>query len=171
MEKKNFVIICLRLLGIYFFVLGLSALPGVVSMFLRVSRAGSYYFMGSLIYLISGTLLFLFARRISCFIIEFSGADEGGIHISVSEQTARTAFIVLGIFIFAQALPQLIQLAMDVGFYYARIDEIPGHLRTQQQRWTILIGPAVKLVIGVVLIIGPDKIMSFIAKHDKSFKR
>jgi len=37
-----------------------------------------------------------------------------------------------------------------------RIDEIPRHLRTQQQRWIILMGPAVKLVIGVVLIIDPD---------------
>ena len=47
-----------------------------------------------------------------------------------------------------------------------RIDEIPRHLRTQQQRWIILIGPAVKLVIGVVLIIDPDKIVGFIAKYD-----
>ena len=52
-----------------------------------------------------------------------------------------------------------------------RIDEIPRHLRTQQQRWTTLIGPAVKLVIGEVLIIGPDKIIGFIAKYDESFKK
>jgi len=171
MGNKNFVILCLRLLGIYFFVLGLSALPGVVSMFLRAFHAESYYFMGPLIYLIAGTILFVSAPRISHFIIEFSGADEDGYHISVTEQTARIAFIILGIFIFAQALPQIIQLAMDIGVYYARIDEIPGHLRSQQQRWTILIGPAVKLIIGVVLIIGPDKIMGVIARYDESFKK
>jgi hypothetical protein len=51
------------------------------------------------------------------------------------------------------------------------IDEFPRHLRTQQQRWIILIGPAVKLVIGVVLIIDPDKIIGFIAKYDESFKK
>jgi hypothetical protein len=62
-------------------------------------------------------------------------------------------------------------LALDVGLYYVRIDEIPKHLREQQHRWTILISPAVKLLIAIVLIIGPDKIIGFIAQYDETFKR
>ena len=171
MKKNKFVILCLRLLGIYFFVLGLSSLPGVILMFTQASNAEPYYFIGPFVFIASGLVLFMFANSFSTFIIEFSEAEEDDIHITVSEKTARIAFIILGIFIFAQALPQLIQLSIDVGLYYIRIDEIPKHLRGQQQRWTLLIGPTVKLFIGVVLIIGPDKIIGFIAKYDETFKR
>ena len=66
---------------------------------------------------------------------------------------------------------ELASQAPRTGMKVVRIDEIPRHLRTQQQRWTTLIGPAVKLVIGEVLIIGPDKIIGFIAKYDESFKK
>jgi hypothetical protein len=171
MKKNDVVILCLRLLGLYFFVLGLGALPGVISMFLRLSQTESYFFIGPMLYLISGVILFVFAPRISSFIIPFSGAREDGLPSGASEQTARIAFIVLGIFIFAQALPQLLQLAIDIGLYYVKMNEIPKHLRAQQKSWTILIGPGIKLAIATVLIIGPDKITGFIAKYDASFKR
>lgn len=171
MKKNKFVILCLRLLGIYFFVLGLSSLPSVFSMFMQVSNAEPYYFIGPFVFIASGLILFVFANSFSSFIIEFSEAEEDDIHITASEQTARIAFIVLGIFIFAQALPQFIQLAIDVGLYYIRIDEIPKHLRGQQPKWILLIAPTVKLFIGVILIIGSDKIIGFIAKYDETFKR
>ncbi len=53
-------------------------------------------------------------------------------------------------------IKELASQAPRTGMKVVRIDEIPRHLRTQQQRSIILIGPAVKLVIGVVLIIDPD---------------
>ena len=171
MKKNKFVILCLRLLGIYFFVLGLASLPSIISVSIQTTDPQLYFLIGPLIYLISGSILFIFAPRISCFTVEFSEAEEDGFPIIASEKCARIAFIVLGIYIFAQTLPHLIQLSIDVGLYYNRIDEIPKHLRQQQARWTIIIGPAVKLIISVVLIIGPDKIIEFIAKFDESFKK
>lgn len=62
-------------------------------------------------------------------------------------------------------------MAVDVGLYYAKMDEIPGFLRGQLPRFILLIGPTVKLFIGVTLIIGPDKILGFITKHDETFKK
>ena len=79
--------------------------------------------------------------------------------------------LVLGIFIFAHSLPQLLQLSIDVWLYYASIDEVPKELRARQQRWTYLIGPSVKLIIAAVLIIGPDKVIGFLARHDQTFRR
>ena len=80
-------------------------------------------------YFVAGSILFISAKRISTYILEFSETDDDSIQITATEQTARIAFIFLGIFIFSHALPQLIQLATDVGLYYVRIDEIPKHLR------------------------------------------
>jgi hypothetical protein len=171
MKKNKFVILCLRLLGIYFVVLGLSSLPSVIAVFSQTSNTELFYYIGPFVFIASGLILFVFANSFSTFIIEFSEAEENDIQITASEKTARIAFIILGIFIFSQALPQLIQVTINVGLYYIRIDELPKHLRGQQPRWTILIGPTIKLFIGVVLIIGSDKIIGFIAKYDDTFKR
>jgi len=170
MKKADFVILCLKLLGIYFFVVGLSSLFSVLSVILQSTESKPYFSIGPFMYIVAGSILFAFAKRISTYILEFSEADDDDIQIMATEQTARIAFIILGIFIFSHALPQLVQLALDVGLYYVRIDEIPKHLREQQHRWTTLIGPGVKLLIASVLIIGPDKIIGFIAQYDETFK-
>ena len=96
---------------------------------------------------------------------------ENGLHITASEKTTRIALLVLGIFIFAHSLPQLLQISIDVWLYYTNIDDIPKEVRKVQQRWTYLIGPIIKLIISAVLIIGPDKIIGFMARHDQTFKR
>ena len=171
MRKNNFVILCLRLLGIYFGVFGLSALPNVISMFLAGSRFPTNFFIGPVILTLCGAILCIFAPGISRYIIDFSEAEEDGFHITASEQTARIAFVILGIFIFTQALPQLIQISFDVVLYYKNNAEIPAHLRAGQYRWTYLIGPLIKLIIGVVLILGPDKIMNILSKYEDTFKQ
>jgi hypothetical protein len=171
MGKHNFVVLCLRLLGIYFFILGLSSLPNVFSMFVESLSNISYFFISPIILIVSGFVLYIFAPGIGLHVIQFSEAEEGGLHISASEKTTRIALLVLGIFIFADALPQLIQTSFNVASYYQRIDEIPEHLREAQSRWTYIIGPFIKLIIGTVLIIGPDKVIGFLAKYDDQFKR
>jgi len=170
MKKNNIVILCLRLMGIYFGILGLSSLPNMTSLFLESSSSPKYFLISPLILIVSGVVLVILAPRLNHFMIEFSEADNN-LHISASEKTTRIALLVLGVFIFAQSLPQFIQVSIDVGLYYSKSDEIPEHLRYVQQRWTYLIGPVVKLIISAVLIIGPDKIIGFIARYDQTFKR
>jgi len=171
MKKTEFVILCLKLFGIYFFVLGLSSISILLSVMFQSTDFKSYYSVGPFMYVVAGIILFTFAKRISVHIVQFSEADDNNIQIMATEKTARIAFITLGIFIFSYALPQLIQLSIDVGLYYIRVDEIPKHLREQQHRWNILIVPTIKLLIAIFLIIGPDKIIGFIAKYDETFKR
>jgi hypothetical protein len=170
MKKADFVILCLKLLGIYFFVIGISSLSSALAVILQSGDSKPYFSIGPIMYIVAGSILFVSAKRISIYILEFSETDDDNIQIMATEQTARIAFIILGIFIFSHALPQLVQLALDVGLYYVRFDEIPKHLREQQHRWTIIIAPVVKLLIAMVLIIGPDKIIGFIAKYDETFK-
>lgn len=92
MKKNKFVILCLRLLGIYFFVSGLSSLPSVISMSMQGGSSELYYLIGPLVYIASGLILFVFAYSISTFIVEFSDAEEDEIQITASEKTARIAF-------------------------------------------------------------------------------
>ena len=171
MKKNNFVILCLRLMGIYFGVLGLSALPNMISIFFESSSSPKYFLISPLFLVVSGIVLVTFAPKLGQFIIGFSETEETSFHITASEKTTRIALLVLGIFILVQSLPQFIQISIDVGLYYSNTDEIPEHLRYVQQRWTYLIGPIVKLIISATLIIGPDKIIGFIARYDQTFKR
>jgi hypothetical protein len=171
MRKDDFVIICLRLMGIYFGVFGLSSLPNMISMFNKASDFSNYFFISPIILIVCGTILCGFAPNISQYIINFSVAEEGDFHVAASEQTARIALLILGIFIFVQSLPQLIQISFDVGLYYKDLDEIPGHLKDTQHRWTYIIGPLIKLIISTILIIGPDKIIGILSKYDETFVR
>lgn len=172
MKKNYFVIICLRLLGIYFGVLGLSSLPSIISMVTQSSgNTQSYFFIGPVIFIASGLILCIYAKKISRYIVEFSEAEKDEWHITVSEKTTRIALLVLGIYIFTQTLPQLIQLSIEVGLYYKNAAEIPKHLSSIQPRWTYLIGPILKLFISIVLIIGPDKIADLLSKYDDTFRK
>ena len=131
MKKADFAILCLKLLGIYFLVWGLSSLFSVVSVILQSAEPQHYYPAGTFLYVIAGLILLLAAKPISSFIIGFSEADENNVQIVATEQSARLAFIILGIYIFAYSLPHLIQISIDVGIYYAKIDEIPKSIKSK----------------------------------------
>lgn len=171
MKNRDFVILCLRLLSIYLGVVGLSSLPNVTSIFVQTDHLPISIVLTPFLFLTCALVLFCFAPRMSSFIVQFSEAEDEGVQISPSEKTARIALLVLGIFIFVDALPQLIQLSIDVGLYYKDIDKIPKDVKTVQNRWTYLIGPIIKLIISAVLIIGPDKVIGFLSKYDTTFKR
>jgi hypothetical protein len=131
----------------------------------------SYFFISPSILIICGIVLYIFAPKIGRHIVKFSEAEDGSLHITASEKTTRIALLILGIFIFSDALPQLIQRSFNVASYYHRIDEIPVHLRENHMRWTHIIGPFITLIISIVLIIGPDKVIAILAKYDDQFKR
>lgn len=126
-------------MGIYFGILGLSALPNMAFIFLESSSSPKYFLISPLFLFISAIILVFFAPRLRLFIIGFSEMEETGFHITASEKTTRIALLVLGVFILAQSLPQFIQISIDVGLYYLNTDKVPEHLRYVQQRWTYLI--------------------------------
>ena len=103
MKKSDFVILCLRLMGIYFGVLGVSSLTNMASIFFDSSNSPTYLYISPIIFIISGVVLFGYAHKLSHFIIEFSEAEEKSFHITASEKTTRIALLVLGIYLFSQA--------------------------------------------------------------------
>jgi hypothetical protein len=115
MTKRDFVILCLRLLGIYFIVMGLGSLANMTSVFIESSKADHYLFIGPLIYIVSGLVIYVYAPKLCHFVVEFSDAEPEDVEITTSEKTTRIALLILGIYIFAQTLPYLISLSIDVG--------------------------------------------------------
>lgn len=94
MEKNNFVTLCLRLMAIYFGVLGLGSFPNALQVFLT-SPTPRMFIISPTLYIISGIVLFLSAPRLSRFMIEFGEADNNIWNISASERTTRIALPVL----------------------------------------------------------------------------
>ena len=172
MKNKTFVILCLRLLSIYLGIIGLSSLPNISAIFIESFDSAPIYIAITPLILIACSLVLYFnAPRLSFFIVEFGNAEDENMLISPSEKTARIALLVLGIFIFVNALPQFIQLSIDVGLYYKDLTNIPKHIREVQHKWTYLIGPVIKIILSAVLIIGPDKVIGVLSKYDTTFKR
>ena len=171
MKKADFVTLCIRLLGIYFGVHGLSSLSHLTSMFVESSGSYVYILVSPFILIACGISLYIFGPRMSRYIVDFSETEEDNLHITASEKTTRIALLVSGVFIFAHAIPQFVQLSINVGLYYMTIDDVPKNIREVQHRWTYLIGPILKLIISIVLIIGPDKVIGFLGRYDETFKK
>ncbi|MCP4110907.1 MAG: hypothetical protein GY749_36200 [Desulfobacteraceae bacterium] len=171
MKKNEFVILTLRLLSIYFVVTGFSSISNVIPIIIASPQPFFSFIIGPFTLIICGFVLYIFAPGFSLFIIEFSNAEDDDFHITESEKTTRIALLILGFFIFAQALPQVIQASVEAGLYYKHINKIADSLREDQHKWTYLIGPFVNLIIGIVLIIGPDKLLTFLPRYDESFKK
>jgi hypothetical protein len=171
MKKTEFVTLCLRLLGIYLFIIGLSAIGNVLSFALQDVQNNSFYHLGPAIYLFSGAILFLSAKGISKYIVDFSEADDDNFQVAPAEQTTRVALLIIGIFVFVNALPQVINLAVEVAINRWQMNDVPEYMRAQKHQWTTLIGPGLKLLISIGLIIGPDKVTGFLGRYDETFKK
>ena len=169
--KKDFVILCLRLMAIYFIMIGVGSLHNAIQLYVGNYEGFTYVFVSPLIYIVSGLAIYVYAPRMCRFIVAFSEAEENNVQIVASEKTTRIALLVLGVYIFAHALPRAIETGVNVGLYYKSLAEVPSHLRRYEPKWTELIGPFLKLIIAAVLIIGPDKIVGVLGRYDETFRR
>ncbi len=170
MSKKDFVMLCLRLLGIYIIVTGISSLSNIFPFFFDGSFSQGYLFISPLIYIIVGTVLYIYAPKFRSYVIDFSEAEENEIKITVHEKTARMAFILLGFYISAYAVPDIIQFSIEAVAFYQRMNEISQSTKWYEHRFYLIIPSIVELIIAAVLIIGSDKIIVFLSKFDDTFK-
>ena len=169
MSKKEFVIICLRLIGIYILISGISSLPNMFSMVINSSFSQGYILASPILYIAIGVALYILAPKLSKYIIEFSDAEESSVSISANEKTARIALLVLGFYIFSRALPQFIQVGIDIGMSYQRMAEVSQTLKWYEHKWFYIVPPFVQIAIAALLIVGPDKIIEFSSRFDDNF--
>ncbi|MGD8836799.1 MAG: hypothetical protein PVJ19_17790 [Desulfobacteraceae bacterium] len=171
MNKKEFVVLCLRLLGIYIIVTGISSLPNAFSVFFDGSFSHGYLIVSPLIYIISGIVLYTYAPKLRSYVINFSESENDEFKITIHEKTARIACIILGLYIFAYAVPEIIQLSIEAGAFYHRMSDISQSAKWYEHRWLHILPSVVELIIAAVLIIGSDKVIEFISKFDDTFKK
>lgn len=169
MRKHEFVILCLRLLGIYILVIGLGSLFSQLG-WTAGDATAKLMVLGPVFYIMAGGGLIGMAPRLSTYILVMSEPDEG-FELPLTERTTRTALLIMGIYIFTITLPHLVQLAFDTGLYYKNAGETPSHLREADYRWVYLIGPTLKLLLSIGLILGPDKVLGLLSRYDVSFKK
>lgn len=171
MTKKEVVTLCLKMLGIYIFVTGTASLSDGISVLREPLSNLIYVLLNPIIYMVIGFVLFLKAPNLCHYIIEFSDADKENLKISANEQTARIALLVLGFYVFTYSIPYFIDESLKTLIYYQRMKGISSAGRGRDLMWISIVPPIAEMLIGAVLIIGPDKVIRFIARFDDTFQR
>lgn len=69
------------------------------------------------------------------------------------------------------SFPNALQVSVSVGLSYSDIDKIPRAMRYLPRHWSYLIGPVIKFVISIVLIIGPDKVIGLLSRFVTGLSR
>ena len=99
MKKDEFVILCLKIMGIYFLLMGLINFPHLLKSLLEPKEMMWSFFVSPLLFFICGAFLFFFAKHFSQFMIDIDTKNEGRVTLSTSSNTSRIALQVLGFYI------------------------------------------------------------------------
>lgn len=168
MTTREIVSLSLRMLGIYFVVTGLSSLPSFI---VSIPPLGGTFVLSPLCYIVSGLVLGFFAPRLSVFFTEFSTAQDGPEKITPFEKWGRLCLLILGVYILAKSFPAFIQFAVVTALLFSEAQQTGDPRFSLTHKLAYLIGPTLNMAIAVYLILGPDKIMAFLAKHDRTLKK
>ena len=122
--------ICLKIMGIYFLLMGLTNLPHLIKNLIEPKYSSWDFFVSPLLFFICGIILFYKAPSFTRFII--TAENESEIEYSPSSNTIRISMKVLGFYILATAIPHFFQILVNAVAYYYEISTIPEHLRQKQ---------------------------------------
>ena len=170
MKKDEFVMLCLKIMGIYFLLMGLINLPHLLKSLLEPKEMMWDFFVSPLLFFICGAFLFFFAKQFSKLMVDIDPEREGRVELSTSSNTSRIALQVLGFYIVATGIPYFFQILVNSTAYYYDMSSIPEHLRQRQQFLINLIGPGIKTFIGLWFIFGTKAIINFVGKFDSTVK-
>ena len=95
MNKDEFVILCLKIMGVYFLLMGFINLPHLLKSLFEPKEMMWSFFVSPLLFFICGAILFFFAKYFSKFIICVDTKSEGPVNLSASSNTSRIALQIL----------------------------------------------------------------------------
>ncbi len=170
MNKDEFVILCLKIMGVYFLLMGFINLPHLLESFFTPKEMMWSFFVSPLLFFICGAIIFFLAKFFSKFIIDVDTKSEGPVNLSASSNTSRIALQILGFYILATSIPHFFQILVNSAAYYYNMSSIPEHLRQKQQFFINLIGPGIKICMGLWFIFGAKVIINFIGKFDSTIQ-
>jgi hypothetical protein len=169
MRKSEVVILCLRLIGIFYFIAGLTFFPVLIED-LTTRRTSQWSFcIAPLFELLIGAVLYFKAQNFVNLLIDCSDENDIAKSINTSNKTARIALMVLGFYILANAIPHFFQILVNTIAYNLEISTIPEHLRQIQQHWRFIVEPTLKIIISLWLILGNKGFVKLLGKFDNTF--
>ena len=168
MRKTEFVMLCLKIMGIYFLLMGLINLPHLIKNLIEPKYSSWDFYVSPLLFLICGITLFYQAPSFTRFIISAEKENGSEIEFSPTSNTIRIALQVVGFYILATAIPHFFQILVNAAAYYYEISTIPEHLRQKQQHFIYLFGPAIKIAIGIWLVLGSKAIINILGRFDST---
>ncbi len=95
MKKNEFVTLCLKIMGLYFFLMGLINLPHLMSCLTEPQMSRWDFFVSPLLFFICGIILFFKATSFTRFIIGVDIDKESDIQFEPTDNTIRIALQVL----------------------------------------------------------------------------
>ena len=165
MKPHQLATLVLRLFGIYFLIQAVPTL-GMFSTLMVLARTNSQEmvtaFVGSLLpgilMLLIGFLLLAFSARFGGKLAVQTLSDEGASTISF-EQVQALAFAAVGLLIFADALPQLVN-SVNYLVSLANTENV-GDRALNFREGSVAAGTVLKFVLGTILFFGARGIANF----------
>lgn len=164
MGKNEFVTLCLKIMGLYFLLMGIINLPHLLSCFTEPEISRWDFFISPLLFFICGIILFFKATSFTRFMVSVDVDKESNIEFRPTDNTMHIALQVLGFYILAQAIPGFFQVLANALFYHYEISSIPKYLQQEQQHFIYLVGPIIEIMIGFWLILGSRFVANYIGK-------
>ncbi len=169
MNTRAIVTVILKILGIYVFLQFLNVLPMVISL-LQVNTdillghpdpmasrmgistpMGFYLALMSVIYLGSASML-MFKSRYLAGLFTYGLPDEGHVSGIGSDHVLTLSFQCIGLYAVVTWLPQFLQTLCRTLIYRTWTDpQVPLSMRFYEN-WSVLIGPLMGTLIGILLI-------------------
>ena len=170
LTKSDILAVCLKLLGIYYFVTAIFYIPGFCFDLAFANSNSNYWFMAGMI------LGFIFSFAIAYILLEYGERIATGcipkeedkeLPITISQDTlpmlAKLIIRCIGLWCIMKGIPDFAMIGMDIA--YRKYWELIGSVdRFQLER---LFSACISVVIGIFFIAGPSKMMRYILKFKK----
>lgn len=169
MKKNEIVILALKILGIYMFVQGLSTLGSSMGLGNFSNYAALSLYLGILIILSSGLIIFFKAVAISKYILPVD--EEAVASFEISEDFQKAALRIFGIYVIVFSLPAVVHIIGEILQAYFAGSEIPEYLRKKQNKFLPLISQLLRLLIGVFLTLGAEPVIKLLGRFDKTIEK
>jgi hypothetical protein len=169
MKKNEFVILSLKLLGIYITVLGLASIGSAFGM-RGLSHMDSWgLYIGIIVYLVAGVILISKAGLISQYVLPI---DNGIIDkFYISEPFQKAVLRIIGIYIVILAIPSLVQIAGQWIQYGLWGSKIPEYMKETPNYIIPLISQLIRFLLGLFLALGPSSIIKILGRFDKTIEK
>jgi len=148
MTKHEIAVLTIRVLGIYFLIIGLVHISTSI---VHWGGFSSGFFLTSVSYIVvAGVLLWWLANPLSCWIFRGSVDSSEETHAVLPENFQRIAFTTMGLYLLITKVPSLVSSYI---FYFRTSDrELSNVVEVKISGQSTIIGTSIGILFGILLI-------------------